>query len=613
MENSDEVQSQLDGFILSLPKEPYGSTSDESLYQYEGFWYYKSDLQGAIISQKTLVSVEPCDVVLATFPKSGTTWFKALIFTIMNRNQHNPCSSTSSCSNPHPLHFASPHDCASRWLEHYAYKNPTNPVPDHVPILSTHMPYYSLPVSVKSSCCPIVYVCRNTKDNFVSLWHFTNKMRSNKLPPISLGEAFELFCRGVSPFGPFWDHLLGYWKASLESPNKILFLKYEDMKREPGVCVKKLAEFIGYPFSHEEETQGVVQHIVEFCSFENLSNFEVNKMETTKSIAPTLTVSNNMFFRKVRKMENSDEVQSQLDGFILSLPKEPYGSTSDESLYQYEGFWYYKSDLQGAIISQKTLVSVEPCDVVLATFPKSGTTWFKALIFTIMNRNQHNPCSSTSSCSNSHPLHFASPHDCASRWLEHYAYKNPTNPVPDHVPILSTHMPYHSLPVSIKSSCCPIVYVCRNTKDNFVSLWHFTNKMRSNKLPPISLGEAFELFCRGVSPFGPFWDHLLGYWKASLESPNKILFLKYEDMKREPGVCVKKLAEFIGYPFSHEEETQGVVQHIVEFCSFENLSNFEVNKMETTKSIAPTLTVSNNMFFRKGQSTEEVPPLMGDY
>lgn len=131
--------------------------------------------------------------------------------------------------------------------------------------------------------------------------------------------------------------------------------------------------------------------------------------------------------------------------------------------------------------------------------------------------------------------------------------------------------------------------------------------MRSNELPPISLDEAFELFCKGVSPFGPFcfWDHLLGCWKASLESPNKILFLKYEDMKREPGVRVKKLAEFIGYPFSHEEETQGVVQHIVEFCSFENLSNFEVNKMETTWSIAPTLTVSNNMFFRKGQ--------VGDY
>jgi len=118
------------------------------------------------------------------------------------------------------------------------------------------------------------------------------------------------------------------------------------------------------------------------------------------------------------------------------------------------------------------------------------------------------------------------------------------------------------------------------------------------------LDEAFELFCKGVSPFGPFWDHLLGYWKASLESPKKILFLKYEDMQREPGVYVKKLAEFIGYPFSPEEETQGVVQHIVEFCSFESLSNLEVNKIQTTKFVAPTLTVSN-MFFRKGQ--------MGDY
>ncbi|KAK7861577.1 flavonol 3-sulfotransferase [Quercus suber] len=33
-------------------------------------------------------------------------------------------------------------------------------------------------------------------------------------------DAFELFCEGVSPFGPYWDHLLGYWKASLNSPEK---------------------------------------------------------------------------------------------------------------------------------------------------------------------------------------------------------------------------------------------------------------------------------------------------------------------------------------------------------------------------------------------------------
>ncbi|XP_022741773.1 cytosolic sulfotransferase 1-like [Durio zibethinus] len=55
-------------------------------------------------------------------------------------------------------------------------------------------------------------------------------------------------------YGPFGYHVWLYWKASLESPKKVLFMKYEDMKKEPLVCVRKLAEFLGLerPFSSSD-------------------------------------------------------------------------------------------------------------------------------------------------------------------------------------------------------------------------------------------------------------------------------------------------------------------------------------------------------------------------
>ncbi|XVF62754.1 hypothetical protein PTKIN_Ptkin09bG0033700 [Pterospermum kingtungense] len=83
---------------------------------------------------------------------------------------------------------------------------------------------------------------------------------------------FDLFCKGVSHFGPFWVHVLVYRKASLESPNKVLFLKYEDVNKEPFFYVRKLAEFLGLPFSSEEENKGIVQEIVKLCSSDSLSN-----------------------------------------------------------------------------------------------------------------------------------------------------------------------------------------------------------------------------------------------------------------------------------------------------------------------------------------------------
>ncbi|KAK9277842.1 hypothetical protein L1049_027399 [Liquidambar formosana] len=57
---------------------------------------------------------------------------------------------------------------------------------------------------------------------------------------------------------------------------------------------------------------------------------------------------------------------------------------------------------------------------------------------------------------------------------------------------------------------------------------------------------------------------------------------------------VKRLAEFMGYPFSLEEEKEGAVQKIVKLCSFENLSNLEVNNMVGDR-------VAYNAFFRKGK------------
>ena len=54
--------------------------------------------------------------------------------------------------------------------------------------------------------------------------------------------------------------MLEYWNESLERPQKVLFLKYENMKEDIISHVKRLAEFLGFPFSLEER-EGVVKEI----------------------------------------------------------------------------------------------------------------------------------------------------------------------------------------------------------------------------------------------------------------------------------------------------------------------------------------------------------------
>ncbi|XP_059650476.1 cytosolic sulfotransferase 6-like [Cornus florida] len=99
-----------------------------------------------------------------------------------------------------------------------------------------------------------------------------------------------------------------------------------------------------------------------------------------------------------------------------------------------------------------------------------------------------------------------------------------------------------------------------------------------------------KMFCAGKQNFGPFWDHVLGYWNASLETPHKVLFLNYDDLKEDTTFHLKNLAEFLGCPFSLEEEEKGVVEEIIKLCSFENLKDLSTNK-----------TGKRPYYFRKGQ------------
>ncbi|XP_057967127.1 cytosolic sulfotransferase 7-like [Malania oleifera] len=289
---------------------------------------------------------------------------------------------------------------------------------------------------------------------------------------------------------------------------------------------------------------------------------------------------------------NKNNPSRGFEEIVSTLPRGKGWRT--EHLHQYQGFWYATRFLPG-VLSLQAHFRPRPTDVLLVTYPKSGTTWLKALALSLTGRSKHHDYYTSS-----HPLLAGSPHDSVP-FLEFSALGNPTNPNPD-LPLMATHIPYSSLPRSVSETKCRIVCLLRDPKDVLVSLWHFTSKHRSKELPPVSLEEAFELFCQGVSPQGPFWDHALGYWKASLEYPERVLVLKYEELKKEPFVSVKRLAEFLGCPFTSQEEKEGGVDKVIEFCSFEKLSNLEVNKTGKTFGGA----VESSAFFRKGEVGDSV-------
>lgn len=195
--------------------------------------------------------------------------------------------------------------------------------------------------------------------------------------------------------------------------------------------------------------------------------------------------------------EKDDQSKEGKELIFLSLPREKGWITP--YLYLFQDFWCPSHVIQ-PINTFQNHFQAKHTDVVVATFPKSGTTWLKALTFAVVNRHHIPP----SLDNNSHPLLTNNPHHLVPSFevsvygktpQSHHLLSNMTEPR-----LFGTHIPFPSLAKSIKEDPnCKIIYICRNPFDNLVSHWMFLNKTKPASFPTITLEEAFERYCLTIN------------------------------------------------------------------------------------------------------------------
>ncbi|WVZ91914.1 hypothetical protein U9M48_038025 [Paspalum notatum var. saurae] len=499
-----ELYQRFANLVSSFPSSE--GLSNTKLYRHDHGWYCRLvPMVGAMVADACFAA-RPSDIIVATLPKSGTTWIKSLLYATVHRRQHPPPTTVGSAAVDHPFNTSGPHELVKFFeFQLYTKEKAISTNLDELPdprLFSTHVPFVSLPRSVvatKPLGCKIVYVCRDPKDHLISQWNFANRFRARDgLEPLPVETAVELFCDGLTPFGPYWDHVLGYWHAHLMDPDKVLFFRYEEMQRDPAAHVRKLAEFVGLPFSSEEEDGGTVDAIVELCSFERMSRMDATKGGRTKLAEGLLP--NSAYFRRgvVGDWANhlSAEMARRIDAITeakfkaasVRANKNPKTESTNPELYQ-----------------------------AFANLASSLPTT-EGLSNNKLYRHEHG-------------------------WHCSLA------------PMVGSIVPRSV--VATKPAGCKIVYVCRDLKDHLISGFRV-----EDGLEPLPIETAVQLFCDGMTPFGPYWDHVLGYWHAHLADPDKVLFFRYEEMQGDPGAHVRKLAEFVGLPFSSEEEDGGTVDAI---------------------------------------------------
>ncbi|XP_061098946.1 sulfotransferase 1C2-like [Conger conger] len=239
---------------------------------------------------------DPTDILIATYPKAGTTWAQEIVDLLLHNGDKEACKRGPIVLRSPFLEIFYPPPMLSGLDLLYQMSPPR--------IIKTHLAIQLIPEGFWEKKCKVIYVARNAKDNLVSYYHF-DRMTLTQPEPGSWENYIQKFMNGDLGWGSWYDHVKGYWKE--REKRNILYLFYEDLKENPQREVERIMQYLDLSVSEE-----VIARIVELTSFEVMKE---NPM-TNYSFIPK-----NMFDQSISAFMRKGEVGDWVNHFSASQLK----------------------------------------------------------------------------------------------------------------------------------------------------------------------------------------------------------------------------------------------------------------------------------------------------
>ncbi|HEU4566088.1 MAG TPA: sulfotransferase domain-containing protein, partial [Gemmatimonadaceae bacterium] len=205
----------------------------------------------------------PEDIFVVTQMKCGTTWMQHVVYEVLNRGNGSLVETGTA------MYAVAP------WIEG------RKSVPlEQAPLIGTERPSRIIKTHLPARLCPFseearyIYVARHPVSCFASCIDFVATNVGRMAPEMP---AYEEWFRSpeLMWWGTWTDHVKGWWERSRRSPN-VLFVFFEDMKRDLPATVRRVADFLGVAPLTEAE----LARVVEKCGFaymqEHQDNFEMH-------------------------------------------------------------------------------------------------------------------------------------------------------------------------------------------------------------------------------------------------------------------------------------------------------------------------------------------------
>jgi hypothetical protein len=203
-----------------------------------------------------------------------------------------------------------------------------------------------------------------------------------------------------------------------------------------------------------------------------------------------------------------------------------------------------------------------PADVFIASYPKSGVTWTRFVLFEMISGM---------------PAGFKATNQLMSGIGLH---TNGIRLLPGGGRLIGTHEQY-------RKQYKRAIYLVRDARDVVLSEWAYLSALdyfRDNLDEYIS---TFLLTCASAYGYGPWQRHVNSFLDSPLAGTDNLLLVRFEDLRKDPVLWFTRMAEFLGVNVEQEK-----IQLAVE--------NNSIQKMREKEDKEPVRASIKGRFVREG-------------
>lgn len=211
----------------------------------------------------TNFTVRSDDVFSVTFPKSGSHWTQEMIWLLNNDLDYTTAEKMHIDDRFMHIELDI---CFKKASFGMLERINALPSPRH---LKSHLPAGLLPNQIWTVKPKIIYVSRGIKDNAVSYYHHYKNFH---IYDSSKEEFMEAFVDGQIIFSPQHNHIKDFW--FMRNEENVLFLTFEEMKRDLSGVLRKTSKFLGKRYADDQLFE--LERFLSFESMKSRDNTRIN-------------------------------------------------------------------------------------------------------------------------------------------------------------------------------------------------------------------------------------------------------------------------------------------------------------------------------------------------